>query len=339
LSGGLDSSICAAALAASGADWHAVTLVTPGDDGNERRYAQLVADHFGAGLTSICLDPADFDFLGPLKAPEVRPSGFSLMAAIDSAIGSVAGRLDADTLCSGTGGDNVFCFVRSAVPVLDRFRREGLCPAWRTMHDVAALTGADLWSVARAALGYWYRERARPIRWVTTRTFLANPPPPMVEHPWLTAASDETPGFRAHLKLILRARSVVDGASRGRERTMLFPLLSQPVMEACFAIPAWEWVRGGRDRAPARAAFADDLPVEIVRRRSKGRLESLLLPAYTRQRTRIVERLIDGRLAGAGLLDREALASVLRQPVAFNDRTYFRVLELLDAELWASAWS
>src|SRR3546814_18791962 len=38
----------------------------------------------------------------------------------------------------------------------------------------------------------------------------------------------------------------------------------------CLSIPTWQWVRGGRDRAVARAAVADLIPALIAQRRTKG---------------------------------------------------------------------
>src|SRR3546814_15687375 len=57
---------------------------------------------------------------------------------------------------------------------------------------------------------------------------------------------------------------------RSTAAPQITPLLSQPIVELCLSIPTWQWVRGGRDRAVARAAVADLLPALIAQRRTKG---------------------------------------------------------------------
>ncbi|MFX7887176.1 hypothetical protein ABTK21_19905, partial [Acinetobacter baumannii] len=55
-------------------------------------------------------------------------------------------------------------------------------------------------------------------------------------------------------------------------------------------------------------------------------------------RPRLEPFLLDGYLAEAGLLDRPAVASFLRQPVALRDQLFYRLLPIIDAEAWARGW-
>ena len=87
---------------------------------------------------------------------------------------------------------------------------------------------------------------------------------------------------------------------------MLNPLVSQPVMEACLAIPSWQWREGGFDRAVAREAFRKDLPDLIAWRRGKGGPDGFTAPDRRSFPPAIRERLLDGLLAGT--------ASSTRQP-------------------------
>lgn len=87
----------------------------------------------------------------------------------------------------------------------------------------------------------------------------------------------------------------------------------------------------------ARTAFADNLPPEIVWRRGKGRLESLVAAAYSRQRREIGELLLEGRLAQHGLLDRSAIEAYLGRDLADGNFDYFRLIEIADVERWVRA--
>ena len=335
LSGGLDSSILAASLDAAGADWAAVTIVTPAADGDERRFASAVADHFGVRLHALQLTPGDLDLLAAPRQRTTSPTGFGMLAGLDRAIGALVKREHIEGLVSGIGGDNVFCSLRSPSPIIDAWRDKGLRQALRTADDLGQLSGSDRWTILLQTFRSAARDRRRPERWTFDASFLAPDVRPSLEpHPWLTTSIGRRAGRRAHIVMLLRAHAVATAHERARRDGMQVPLLAQPVLEACLAIPAWRWIEGGRDRAAARTAFADRLPRMIIERRSKGRLESLLAPAYDRDRARLRDRLADGRLAAAGVIDREAVIAACVAPASATDDIYIRLLELVDAELW-----
>lgn len=118
LSGGLDSSILASSLQRSRRPCSAATLVTPGRDADEREYARAVAEACGIELDEIPLSVSDVDLLAPCALARVSPGGFGMIAFIDRAHAAAADRNGAQAIVSGTGGDNVFCSLRSAAPVL-----------------------------------------------------------------------------------------------------------------------------------------------------------------------------------------------------------------------------
>jgi asparagine synthase (glutamine-hydrolysing) len=106
------------------------------------------------------------------------------------------------------------------------------------------------------------------------------------------------------------------------------------LLELCLRIPTYLWVSGGRDRAVARAAFQDLLPRSVIDRRGKGRLESMFMRNYLRARPQLGPFLLDGRLAAAGIIDREAVGTYLCEPGQPRDGRYIRLLELASAEQW-----
>lgn len=338
LSGGLDSSILAACLDAAGADWTPVTIVTPAIDGDERRFAEAVARRFGKPLTTLALTPADLDLLAMPRLRTTAPGGFGMLDGLDRAIGA---RIVGDGFAaavSGTGGDNVFCALRSAAPVLDAWRDGGLAQVARTARDLGRLTGSNYWAVLRQTVRYARLDGDQPDRWTRdTRLLSADVRPPPGAHPWLAAPRRRSAAARAHIVMLLRAHAVAAAHDRARRHGMLLPLLAQPVVEACLSVPAWQWIADGCDRAVARLAFANRLPDLVLQRRSKGRLESLLAPAFDRDRRALCEMLADGRLAAAGVIDRSAVIAAFAAPASAIDDRYIRLLELADAELWLAS--
>src|SRR3546814_5721791 len=66
---------------------------------------------------------------------------------------------------------------------------------------------------------------------------------------------------------------------------VIHPLLSQPVIEHCLAIPTWLQCAGGCDRSIARQAFKPDLPAKVIERRGKGSPQGFIYQIFYRFRS------------------------------------------------------
>src|SRR3546814_15475444 len=82
-----------------------------------------------------------------------------------------------------------------------------------------------------------------------------------------------------------------------------FPLLSQPLVEACLRVPSWLWLGGGRNRLIARLAIERELHSAVVWRKSTGGLGMLQRETIRRKRMVVLDRLMEGTRAGKGLID------------------------------------
>lgn len=334
LSGGLDSSIVAAALTGAGAEYTAVNFVTRGADGDERHYAHAVAKHCGIELIEAELDPGDIDLVAGPAVPGPRPGAYAVLRGIDYAFERVVKSREVSVF-GGIGGDNIFSFDGSVSPFLDAAMTFGLGRrAFEVLRDVARGGGATLWDAGRLSWQAWRRGPRNG--WRSETEFIrkeAIPSAPFA-HPWDEGAREARQAKRNHVEAVRRILDFVDRPLRWADRDVIAPLLSQPVVEFCLSVPSWTWIEGGRDRAVARAAFARRLPPEVVWRRGKGRIESLATESYLRQRQQIRELLLGGRLAAQGLLDLSALEAYLKRDLADGDFLYFRLLEIADVELW-----
>ena len=335
LSGGLDSSIVAAALAHAGRPFHAVTFATRGPDGDERIHARAVARHLGCELAELVEGDAipDIAYIPPAA---LRPPANALLQPLHRAFANHCALTGADLTLDGSGGDNVFCQLGTTSPVLDALRRRGPRAGFAALEDLARLHGSTVWSVGRAA---WRRSRKPLAEWQREELFLAPgaAAPHRAGHPWLDRPRSADRGTVEHVHSIVGIhyfhRDPVPG-----EAAALHPLLAQPVLEACLRIPSWLWLRGGRDRAVARAAFRGLLPEATLSRRSKGHLASLLIAGYMATRPQLENLLLDGRLAAAGLLDRGAIRNYLRRDSQPDEADYMRLLDLSSAETWLRAF-
>lgn len=337
LSGGLDSSIVTAALRAANADFSAITFATPDAEGDERIFARAVASRCELELAEVEHDDRWIDLIGLPETISARPGAYSVLSGLDRAFADTVPD-HARPICGGIGGDSVFQFDTTVAPILDSVGRFGPSRrAFTTMRDVAKASGATIWEAARLS---WRAHRAGPrLGWRRDLTYLveAAMPDRPPSHPWDAGAEGVSQAKRNHVESIRRILDFVDRPGRWQGRDVFAPLLSAPVVEFCLSVPSDYWYAGGRNRAVARAAFADHLPAEIVWRQGKGRMEALCAAAYLRQRSLLRDLLLGGRLAERGLLDAPAIEAYLKRDLADGEFDYFRLIEIGDTERWVRA--
>lgn len=334
LSGGLDSSIVATSLGSHAGRAHFCTLRLPVSGTDESPYARAVADSLGRGLTCVDVgfEHATFDF--PVESSAVVPGVGILQNAVNKTWEGVAADLGVSRFVTGGGGDTVFCYLRTAAPVVDAYRERGLRAALSVAADLGELHGCSTWKVGRLALK---KRRRRPdAGWRAERAFLAGEriPAQAPSHPWLQSPAAPLHGDCERIRELVGNLVFRDLTPRGRGSRLHYPLLSQPVMEACLRVPTWMWVSRGRDRAVARDAFADRLPAAVLNRRGKGSYDTYMATVYARGRSGMREFLGDGVLRAHGLLDHAAVSAHLdAEPT--RDLSFLRVFELCAAENWA----
>lgn len=342
LSGGLDSSIVAACVARSGAAPSAITMFTDDPAGDERDFAQHLADLLKMPLTAsrYRLDAIDLD--RALGAHLPRPFGRVQAQAYEAAHRAAAAAQGADAFFTGNGGDNVFGYSQSAAALADRALAEGPgAGAFATLRDICRQTGAGPLRVTRAAL----RLMRQPpgYRWKPDPLFLhpdlvASLEDLAMVHPWLDAPDGALPGKAAHIAGLVRVQLNLE-PDRSRVLPVINPLLSQPILELCLSIPSWQWREGGRDRAVARAAFAADLPPAILARRAKGTPDPFGAEIVRHLRASILARLREGRLARRGMLDVSAIERTLLPERQTTGLENVRLLELINVEAWLESWT
>jgi asparagine synthase (glutamine-hydrolysing) len=342
VSGGLDSSIIAACLNRKVPRPICVTLSTNDADGDERGYAWQITDHLGLTLVEARYDLADIAIGRPARPDLPRPTGRLIAQGFNAAVSRVAADNGVAAFITGNGGDNVFAFSQSAGAIADRLLHEGPSPGvWKTARDICKLTGCSLFEASRAALRILGRPRCyrwRPDRRLLSRNVGAELDSRPLDHPWLDAPAGALPGKAAHIASLLRIQRHLDGTGQLGAVAVINPLMSQPVIEACLAIPSWMWCREGRDRSVAREAFRAAMPQAIVDRTSKGGPDGFGTQIIAHFRDRIRERLLDGTLAREGVVDRAALERRFSDDRLDWGADQVRLLELLEAEAWIDHW-
>lgn len=342
-SGGVDSSLICAALARAGQAFGCITLSTADPSGDERRFVHRLAEHFDAPVVASIYDASLVDLDRPASHGLPRPQRKTFMQALDRALGLGGEELEAQVIFDGNGGDNLFCFLHSSAPVVDSLRCRGLGRAtFSTFIDMCLLTGCDMGSMARAVMQRMLR-LPRAGLWAPDERLLAGsslPDPggePLTS--WFDATVGRHHGKRDQLALIMRCQNHLHGLSSASVPRRFSPLMSQPLVELCLSIPTWLWCKGGINRAVARAAFAQDLPHDIVSRTAKSGPDSFIRRLFDDRRSQIRNMLLGGLLANHGLVDRKATEAALGVSVESGDSIIYRLLDLVEAEAWARSWT
>lgn len=333
LSGGLDSSIIAACLAHAGKKVPCINFATRSVDGDERQFARDVAQAFDLPLTELIeAEPAAIE---PDRLPSFRPRTNPLLAPLESAVAGAADELDVSLLIDGGGGDNLFCSIKSAAPVLDAFCLGGIGAARTAVADIAMRAGCTWWDVIAAAGRRLFKRRPE---WKEDRSFLDHAAllarPEL--HPWLRGLRAAPAGKREHVEALVHIQHFLDRGSA--ELPRLHPLMAQPLLELCLGIPSWLWMHGGRDRAIARDAFAGLVSQSVLARRAKGSLQSLFHRAFEKLHPQIRDILMTGELRRAGITDAARLDAALSGDDWTRDEVQLRISELVALELWLQSW-
>lgn len=332
LSGGLDSSIVAAALGREDRA-SALHIVPATQDGDERRYASAVIERLGMTMVEVPVGFEDVDMFAKPARLTPRPTGVEHFRAIDRKMRLAQLAAGATSVFSGAGGDSVFCSLASTGPIVDAWHSGGIAAARLTLADIATINEVTRWNVychlARRLIG----DVGRRWSW-TADDSLLGPAGVSAAAPDASQLDHLRPGTRAHVASVLRLQTLFDVYDRMADGDMRYPLLSQPVMEACFSVPSWRWMSGGRNRALAREAFADQLPASVLQRKGKGRYDTLVVAAYDRSRSAMRDLLLGGWLASQKIIDVDAVAKALEAPASAASIAHSRPIRLVDAELW-----
>lgn len=337
ISGGLDSSIVVSSLARRPEAHVRLWLNAWGPDieADERPYAQTLSDAVGASLTAVERSPdlITSDLLASLTQG-LRPGFNALDTPNDRLLADQWARNGVEAVLTGKGGDAVFLQSANSDVFTEIWRQRG----WRallspSLPELARWNGRSVWSLIADAR----RPRSRSEHLGQKLSFLTPRPPPP-RHPWLEACSDLGPAKRYQIAGVLNGVTFSAPSAQTAVADLLHPLLAQPVVEACLALPARQLTLGRRDRALARRAFRDRLPAMIADRRSKGEMTAYYGRRIAASLDVLRPWLLDGRLAAESLINRAAAEAVLSEESLIWRGRFGEIMIAAALEAWVRDW-
>ena len=256
-------------------------------------------------------------------------------------INRIAEDAGARTLWTGQGGDHVFLQATDSPIATDYLQlqgfRLGLITAIRAQ---AHLSRQPYWFVLksiysrRRGVGSTSNTLAREPCFVA-QAALPDDVDRYVQHPWVADAEDLPRGKQMQIRFLSEVANRHRPIARLERAPQHHPLLSQLLMECCLQIPTYLLLRGGRERALARDAFADRVPAQILRRRDKGSIVSHATEMLRQSEPFVRELLLDGVLAGAGVIVRSELEPFIVQRQPFREEHLMPLVACIAAEVWA----
>lgn len=345
LSGGVDSAILLSSICASYSSSRVTCLnyYSTGSDSDERRFARRAAGHVGATLIEQERDK-DYnlqDILDAARMP-IPPNYVGRMGSARTDA-QIAASLGAPAMFSGAGGDQVFFELLCTWPAADYLHLHGLDRGFlRAALDSAQLGRVSLWmALKKSIVDQSYSAGLSD----GVGRYLKLIKPDAVEaaatqshrhiHPHLRESTGIPIGKFNQVRWVSQPVDYFDPYLREAAPEMVNPLLSQPIIEVCLAMPTYLLTRGGRGRALARNAFSDHIPQEIVTRRSKGGMEEHVTRILHRNIDLARGLLMDGQLASRGLIDRKQVEASLFGNVSTVNAAYVSEIHgCLAVEAW-----
>lgn len=339
ISGGLDSAIVAASLAAAGrpADL-AVNFWRDQPESDERVYAQAAADLARAPLRAIHRDLLRLDAHAlNLSARSVRPNLAAVDPDYDRLLVETISAIQADVMMTGNGGDVVFYQVGAAEIVADLLAGAA-CEGARLQRiaDIARRTRRSVWSLVWEALTGRPGANA-PQRDANESDFIRTRPS-LHLHPWTRDVRGVSRAKRVQIEGLVNSLGLTAHTARGDATRLAHPLLAQPVVELCLRTPIPLLSSGEGERTFARRAFADRLPDSISNRRSKGDVTTYFGRSMAASAPFLRGYLLDGRLVAEGLLDPDRLEVALTPESLIWRNTYGNILLAAGLEAWVRHW-
>jgi asparagine synthase (glutamine-hydrolysing) len=313
---------------------------------DERGHARAAALRAGVTLLETPMDSAADRFDSRLlSAPMTsKPAVTALYRLLEMGlINRIAEETGTRTLWTGQGGDHIFLQTKDPSSAADYLDIRGLRPGFvAAIGDAARLSRQPYWFVLRSACARRCSAGSRSARnspapeaCFLARTALPDDVDHYVSHSWAEDARDLPRGKLAQIRFLSEVVNRHRPIARLERAPQHHPLLSQPLMEVCLRIPTYLLLRGGRERALAREAFSDRLPVQILRRRDKGSIISHTIEMLRQSEPFVRELLLNGVLAGAGVIVPGELEPYIVQGQPFREKHLLPLLACIAAEVWA----
>lgn len=347
LSGGLDSSIVLSCLRTClpSESITCVNYFTEASLGDEREYARLAASQADTELIEFPL-PASTDLEPLISDVEITSKpDWSIFNSIGRSLERpIAIARRARAITSGQGGDHLFCHAPLPTVAADlALTHPPSFPVLTHLVNIARLTQESFWTILRTALiRGWLRYDRRPTAPLRIRAPSFVTPDAIqstddgyLSHPWQLDVNGIAPGKRLQIVDICKLLHRFPSIDSCGDAHIIHPLMSQPLLELCLAIPTYVLIDYGRQsRAAARDAFRSAIPAGIAQRQAKGLTSSYFARICETNLTLVKALALDGLLGKQPWIDRRKLSAIVSRDSLVDPEDTLSLLQFIATEIW-----
>ncbi|VVE56143.1 hypothetical protein PCA20602_05077 [Pandoraea capi] len=356
LSGGVESTSLALALAQSGVAGHctAVNHRDPGSpSSDESHHASQVARHVHMAFERFDIECAAFS--PPSVIPRLaRPAmHLCMLAQLDAVRERLAPYRD-HRVVNGHGGDAIFLAPPPDGAFLDAFADGQWRRAFGAWRDLAMMQRLPLLWVAQGAFAQLRQRRANPLAapqdgLLTAAAFAggmgslgdgkASRGTEPLAQAWLAHwPLRMRPGKRAQVLGTLGNLRDIEVHPALSDGGTVFPFLTQPVVEAGFAMPTYRLFSAMHNRLPLRRAayLASGLP--NLWRRDKGMMTGIVGAGVAANLSHVEEVCLEGYCAASGWIDRDACRRAIGRLAHHHLESMTTIRRLYAVEMFVRGW-
>lgn len=147
-----------------------------------------------------------------------------------------------------------------------------------------------------------------------------------------------SPGKAQHTFAIDQAVQYVDRGYRTPGKSVLNPLLAQPLVELALSSPTYQTFADGHNRFHFRKAMDKHKKGNFIWRKSKGETSGMIILSIRDSYNDISQLVLDGRFAQQGLIDRCSLQQSLNEFRHGKTDNLWPMMNLLVVERWLQSW-
>ncbi|MBL4800762.1 MAG: hypothetical protein JKY45_02640 [Emcibacter sp.] len=342
--GGLDSSILLASLAEtpSALDVTCLNTYQNYSGGDERYFVRKAAAHVGVPLIEYEVPTVEFDFPEMAAAPiTTSPPHYFGGIKFEKYLSKKLREVKGQAMFNGTGGDEIlYIFGKNYAPI-DYIKMHGIrWPLFRILMEASRMQKRSVWAILpdiiRGGFGKTVYDWSPAMPTSLLTSDIQDKVHREQNHPWIQVRDNVTPGKLDHITpLIWGHYNQECRVSPDEHFTTLYPLLSQPVIEACLRIPLWLMMAHGKNRGLARKAFKNYLPPEVIWRESKSLGGNYFDAIILDNMAAVKELMMDGEMVRNNVIDRRNLERTLNKSHDIEEGDFAGMIRYLNAEIWA----
>lgn len=320
-SGGLDSTALiysARKCLNSGQTLKAINVSHPNvNSSNELTHARKIANELGIELIEYDASSA-MPFSPPLNNnffPN-KPDASLVKIRMEMNLISQFANSNNAVFIGGEGGDHLFMCPPAIESLCDIFLDKSISGFLQKSKEIGSLHRIHFLHILKVFLKnmycYFNRQYTQGLDklcegWFNEKILIHALNHKPLLHPFYENYSEFNlqPGKFFQIDSLFHALASISGSIRGMH--VMYPLLSQPIVELALSMPTYLMYNRSYDRYPFRKAISDYYNTDNVWRRAKGEVTGVLQLGIKENKDYVLEKCLEGYLSKNNFLDKDSL--------------------------------